>query len=116
MNRIRLATPEEIEKIKPQADLDQNCTVLALDTQAGTPIAVLRTCVELDPALFPEGFTKPQIAMFTHDVETFLVAKGALSYYFNADPDDEKWIHVIKGWGCEQVSPKPYLRFKQSLL
>ena len=49
INRIRLATPEEIETIKATADCGAGSNVLALDTPEGTPMAVIRTAVEVDP-------------------------------------------------------------------
>jgi hypothetical protein len=115
MNHIRLATPEEVETIRLESDLDPSCKVLALDTAVGTAKAVIRLAVEVDPAFYPEGFGIKQIAMFTHDIENCLWAQGALSYYFNVNPADEKWVGIVKSWGAEQVSKQPELRFKKVL-
>lgn len=117
MNHIRLATPEEIEKIRLESDLDPSCKILALDTAMGTALAVVRLAVEVDPAFYPEGFGMKQIAMFTHDIENCLWAQGALSYYFNVVPSEENemWIKSIKTWGAQQVSKSPELRFKKCL-
>lgn len=115
MQHLRLATPEEIEKIKLESDLDSTCKVLALDTAMGTAVAVIRVPVEVDPAFYPEGFGVKQIAMFTHDIENYLWAQNVGAYYFNVNPADEKWISIIKNWGCEQVSKQPDLRFKKGL-
>ena len=115
MNHLRLATTEEIEKIKATSDLDSTCKVLALDTAMGTAFAVVRLAVEVDPAYYPEGFGIKQIAMFTHDIENYLWAQNVESYYFNVNPVDEKWIQIIKTWGSEQVSKQPDLRFKKVL-
>jgi hypothetical protein len=115
MNRIRLATQEEVETIKDRSDLDETCVVMALDTQKGTGLAVRRLCIEVDP-MFPGDTWDTRLrAMFTRDLETVMAAQGAKSYYFNVAADDEKWINVVKTWGAEQVSVAPMLRFKRSL-
>ena len=115
MKHLRLATPEEIEKIKLESDLDASCKILALDTAMGTAFAVVRIAIEVDPAFYPEGFGPKQIAMFTHDIENYLWAQNVSSYYFNVDPADDKWIGFIKSWGAEQTSKSPELRFKKVL-
>jgi hypothetical protein len=114
MKRIRLATAEEVESIKDVSDLDQGCNVFALDTAAGTGLAVRRMCQEIDPLITP-GWNPRQRSLFIRDIETVLHAQGGTSYYFNVDPDDSEWIGFIKGWGAEQVSPQPMLRFKRTL-
>ena len=115
MKHLRLATPEEVERIKSESDLDSTCKVLGLDTAMGTALAVIRVAVEVDPAFYPEGFGMKQIAMFTHDIENYLWAQNVGSYYFNVDPANEQWIHSIKTWGSEQISKQPELRFKKVL-
>lgn len=115
MKRLRLATPEEVEGIRETSDLDPSCIVLALDTQAGTAMAVVRMPVEVDPVYFPAEFSDKLKVFFIRDIETYLSAKGATSYYFNVHAEDEKWIENIKSWGCEQVSETSEIRFKQKL-
>lgn len=115
MKRLRLATPEEVERIRETSDLDPTCAVLALDTQVGTALAVVRAPIEVDPVYFPEGFSDKLKVFFIRDIETYLSAKGATSYYFNVHLTDEKWIENIKSWGCEQVSEVSEIRFKQTL-
>lgn len=115
MDRLRVATPEEIEEIKLSSDLDPTCAVMALNTAAGVAKCVIRLAVEVDPVYFPEGFPDRLKAVFMRDVETHLAAKGALSYYFNIDAEDSTWQTVVKSWGSEQVSKQPELRFKKIL-
>lgn len=117
MKRLRVATPEEIEGFKDKADLDPSTLVLALDTQAGTAFGVIRTAIELDPVLFPDGFSDKMKAIFLRDVETFLSAKGAFSYYFNIHSDESQadWRSVVQNYGAVQVSTEPELRFKKVL-
>ena len=115
MERIRLATKEEVESIKAVADLSEGCLVLALTTQSGVPLAAIRTVVEADPMIFPADFPDRLKAVFVRDIETTLAAKGAPFYYFNIAASDEAWQKVALGWGAEQVSPAPEIRFKKSL-
>jgi hypothetical protein len=115
MKRIRLATPEEIESIKPVSDLDEGCTVMALETHKGTGLAVRRVCQEIDPMIPASDWDTKLRAMFTRDLETVLAAQGVKYYYFNVAADDIAWQDVVKNWGAEQVSIAPMLRFKRTL-
>jgi hypothetical protein len=115
MNRIRLATNEEVEKIKPVSDLDENCLVFALDGHNGVGLAVRRLCQEIDPMVTPEDWNTKLKAMFVRDLETVMAAQGVKYYYFNVAADDEQWQSVVKNWGAEQVSIAPELRFKRTL-
>src|SRR5579859_1330634 len=105
MKRLRMATPEEVEGLQAKSDLDASCSVLALDTADGTAFAVVRMPVEVDPVYFPEGFSDKLKAFFMRDLETYLSARGAFSYYFNihADDSNEQWRKVVQTWGAEMV-------------
>lgn len=115
MNRIRLATPEEVETIKDQCDLDSTCVVLALDTQKGTGFGVQRVATEIDPIIIPNDWDNRLRVMLWRDLETVVWAQGAKSYYFNIHETDTEWIKVMKNWGAEQVSTAPEFRFKKAL-
>lgn len=115
MNRIRLASPEEVETIKDKSDLTTGDVVFALDTQKGVGLAVRRLCTEIDPMVPGAEWDTKLRAMFTRDLETVLFSQGGTHYYFNVDAEDEEWQHVVKTWGAEQVSTKPVLRFKRTL-
>jgi hypothetical protein len=115
MNRIRLATPEEIEPLKANSDLDPTCTVLALESDAGTAFAVIRHAVEVDPVHFPKGYPDRMKAVFVRDIETCLTAWGIPSYYFNVLASDEDWMKAVVKWGAEQISVAPEQRFKRTL-
>ena len=115
MKRIRLATEEEVKRIADTSDLDATCMVLALDTQAGTPLAVVRTAIEVDPCYYPPDFNAKMIAIFTRDVETVLAAKGVPKYYFNVKDTDAHWKEIVKTWGAVEVSTEPEIRFKKVL-
>ena|SRR5258708_3360025 len=115
MNRIRLASSEEVDSIKGQGDLDDGCVVFALDTQKGIGFAVRRICTEIDPMIPGAEWDTKLRAMFTRDLETILFAQGGKTYYFDVDAEDEAWQHVVKTWGAERVSVKPVIRFKRTL-
>lgn len=116
MNRVRLATEAEVDSIKETTDLENDtCLVYALDTQKGTPIAVRRLCVEIDPLVSPPDFGIKLKSLFIRDLETILWGQGVRSYYFNIDATDLEWQDYVKHWGAEQVSGIPMLRFKRTL-
>ena len=115
MKRIRLATPEEIESIKAEADIDIGCVVYALDTAKGTGLAVRRVCNEIDPMISPEGWEPRHRLLFSRDIETVLAAQGITHYYFNVDANEENWINSLKAWGAESQSKSPEIRMKKVL-
>ena len=115
MNRIRLASVEEVESIKDKSDLDTGDVVFALDTQKGVGLAVRRLCTEIDP-MFPGAEWDTRLrAMFTRDLETVLFSQGGTHYYFNVSADDKDWQHVVETWGAEKVSDRPVIRYKRTL-
>lgn len=101
--------------IKEGADLDSTCQVVALDTQVGTPLAVIRLAVEVDPVFFPENFPDRLKAVFMRDIETHLAAKGVAKYYFQIAADDTNWQSVVVHDGGIQQSHGPELRFGKPL-
>lgn len=115
MNRIRLATPEEVKQIEAHSDLDETSLVLGLDTREGVPLAVVRTVIEVDPVIYPEGLPDRLKALFQRDVETFLYAKGAMRYYFNVHVANEPMLRVAQTLGAEQMSTAPEFRFRKRL-
>lgn len=117
MNRLRIAKPEEVEKIKDASDLAPGAYVLALDTNQGTILGVVRPVVEVDPVHFPEGMQDKLKYLFIRDVETHLEAKGAPAYYFNvvAAPENEQYMKTVEHFGAEKVSKAPEIRFKKPL-
>lgn len=114
INRIRIATQEEVASIAEKSDI-QGCTVLALTTPEGTPLAVVRTVVEVDPMFFPEKLSDRMKAMFIRDVETVLAAQGVTKYYFNVHTSNEKMINYSTHYGAVQQSVQPEIRFAKVL-
>jgi hypothetical protein len=116
MNRIRLATPEECEGIKAKADLDETCTVFALDSGKGTAFGVRRIATEIDPIIVPDEWDTRLRVIFWRDLETATWAQGAASYYFNVHCDDKEWMDNLIKWGAEKTSTAPEFRFKKLLV
>lgn len=115
MKRLRLATEDEIDQIRHSADLDNGTIVVALDTVHGSCLAVIKTSVIVNPVFFPEGATDKIKYFFMRDIETFLSAKGAPSYYTFLPTNDQNYLDTMKHYGAEQVSKEPELFFKISL-
>lgn len=108
LNHIKLATPEQVNAIKDNSDLMPGGTqVLELD---GT-IAVIRTPVEVNPVHWAKDINDVKRGKFIWGLEERLLGAGIDRYYVQIDAKDERWQKVIKGWGFEQVSPIPELRF-----
>jgi hypothetical protein len=114
INRIRVATSEEVATIAKVSDCE-GCVVLALDTPEGTPLAVIRTAVEVDPVIYPEKLSARWKAMFQRDVETVLAAQGVKKYYFNVHTSNEAMLKVVDTFGAVQQSTEPEFRFVKVL-
>lgn len=115
LQRIRLAKQEEIDKIKEFSDLNGG-VVFALDTPEGPALAVIRTAVEVDPVIYPEGMSSKMKLIFQRDIETVLSAQGAASYYYNIHTDNQEAIHVAEhSFGAVRTSTAPEFRFKKVL-
>lgn len=114
INRIRVATPEEVETVVKSGDSREG-TVLALTTPEGTPLAVIRTVVEVDPIFFPEKLSDRMKAMFIRDIETVLAAQGVSKYYFNVHSSNEKMVNYSTHYGAFKLSTEPEFRFVKAL-
>lgn len=114
INRIRVATAEEVASIAEKSDI-QPGLVLALSTPEGTPLAVIRTVTEVDPMFFPEKLSDRMKAMFIRDVETVLAAQGIQKYYFNVLATNEKMINYSTHYGAVKQSVEPEVRFSKVL-
>lgn len=114
IKRIRVATPEEVEKILTTKD-GRGGTVLALDAPEGILYGVIRTAVEVDPILYPEGASIRTKTVFQRDIETVLAAQGVSQYYFNIHCSNESMLSVAKTFGAIQQSTEPEFRFVKVL-
>ncbi len=115
MNTLRLATEAEVESIKLVGDLGGTSTVIALDTDKGPILAVIRRPVEVDPVIWPEGTSDKTKYVFWRDIITGLKFQAVESLYFNIAADNAGMQKIAKSLGAETVSAAPELRFKRAL-
>ena len=113
MKHIRLATKDEVDRIRDRADLLPGSTqILALDAEKGSPdVAVIRQCFEINPIIYGEHTNDIRRARFLWALEERLLGAGVDRYYFQLDASNEPYMEVAKNWGAEQVSPHPEFRF-----
>lgn len=112
MDIVRLATPEEIEKIASTSDLTSASSVV---TFGGKDFAVVRQCTEIDPMYFhPDSNTQRRL-IFGMNLETTMRLNGVKEIYFNVPVADEKYIKVLETWGAIPTSREPEIRFKKVL-
>lgn len=112
MDKIRLATPEEVQQIKEFSDLTPTSTVI---TFGGKDFAVLRQVWELDPVIFDKDTTDRRKLFFLTNLETAARLQGMNELYFNIHDSDETWKSVAQSWGAEPTSTAPEIRFKKAL-
>lgn len=111
MDAIKLATPEQVERIRAKADLGTTSSVYAL----GEDIAVLKNVSEIDPVFFAEGSTTQRKLLFIWGLENHLRLLGIDAYYFNTKADDSAWRKVVETHGAEAISESPEIRYKVRL-
>jgi hypothetical protein len=111
MDDIVLATKEQIDAIAAKSDLGPTSVIYAM----GKDLACIKTVVEMDPVYFDAESAPARRAMFIWGLETAMRASGAYAYYFDVPIGDDKWLHVVKTHGGEQISEGPVLRFKKVL-
>lgn len=117
MDKIRLATPEEIQALPRNAELIPPVTVVAFDnSESGKPdFAVIRTALEIDPVYYAEDSSDRRKLMFQWGLETALRVQGVPMYYFNLNASDEKWLGIVEKFGAERQSSEPEIRFRKFL-
>ncbi len=116
INRIRIATPEEVAEVIQSGDSREG-TVLALDTPEGAMKAVIRTAIEIDPVIYPQPdkLSMRMRAVFWRDLETVLAAQGAKNYYFNVHVSNQAMNDTVKTWGAFRLSSEPEYRYIKAL-
>ena len=110
MEKIRLATEEEIKEIANESNLTPMSRVLAM----GEMRAVWRVAHELDPVHF-YGAPVPRMNKFIWGIENLMKGAGVTEYYFNVDAQDAKWIETIEAFGGERLSKQPDYRYRVNL-
>jgi len=110
LDRIRLATAEEIEEIKDSSNLTPMCRVLAM----GEMRAVWRMANEVDP-LHANGAPVSKMYKFLWGIENILKGSGVTEYYFNTPADDTKYHRVLEELGAERLSKQPDYRWRVNI-
>lgn len=110
MDKLRLATPEEIKSIEGESDLTASSRVLAY----GKIIAVERIAPEVDPVFYNGVPTRERYA-FLHAVSHFLLGGGANEFYFNIPASDTEYAGILEKLGAVRTSKEPEFRYKLSL-
>ena len=110
LEKIRLATKEEIEAIQDNSNLTPMCRVLAM----GDMRAVWRIAHELDPVHFA-GAPKGRMYKFLWGIENILRGAGVTEYFFNTPADDENYHKVLEELGAEKLSKQPDYRWRVNL-
>lgn len=117
LEKVRLATPEEVQSIQEHADLTPRSSVYAFDNdKTGKPdLAVVRQTVEVDPMILAPGSNTTRQAAFGWALENILRAFGATEYYWQVSPLAEEWLKNLEKWGAQIVSKEPELRLRKNL-
>lgn len=120
MDKLRLATVEETQKIQQGSDLTPSSTVVALEnSQTGEPdFAVLRQAFEMDPVLYAPSTNMRRKMLFAWAIENGLRMIGAVpGYYFqvSADESAEEWRSTLLNYGAKQISATPEYRYFKPL-
>lgn len=111
MDKIRLATQEEVESIQATADLTPRSTVWAY----GKSLAVIRLAPEIDPVVWGDGTPDIRKAWFIWGLENMLRGNGMTEFYANVHAEDEKFLGIVEGFGMKKMSTGPEFRFKKEL-
>lgn len=110
LEKIRLATPEEIEKIESNSNLTPMSKVLAM----GDMYAVWRVAHELDP-LHPNGASTPRMYKFLWGIENIMRGSGVTEYFYNTPADDPTYHKFIEELGAQRLSKQPDYRWRVNL-
>lgn len=110
MDKIRLATEEEVKEVAAESNLTPMSRVLAL----GPMRAVWKICNELDPVFF-KGQPVPAMYRFIWGLENIMKGSGVTEYYFQVAADDTDYQKIIEHFGGERQSKSPEYRYKVNL-
>jgi hypothetical protein len=107
VDKIRVATEEEIKEIAGESNLIPMSKVLAM----GKMRAVWKVCNELDPVFFADA-PKALMYKFLWGIENIFKGMGLSEYYFNVPADDTKYHQLLEHLGAERQSKQPDFRYK----
>lgn len=110
LEKIRLATPEEVAEIEPVSNLTAMSKVLAMGEIKG----VWRVAHELDPVHF-NGAPAQKMYKFIWGVENIMRGAGVSEYFYNTPADDPKYHKILEELGAQRVSKEPEYRWRINL-
>lgn len=108
LEKIRLATPEEIQEIEASSNLTPMSRVLKM----GEMTAVWRVAHELDPVYF-NNQPVPKMVKFIWGVENILRGSGVTEYYFQTPCTDTHYHKILEEhFGAQRLSKEPEYRWR----
>jgi hypothetical protein len=110
LERIRLATPEEIKEIEPNSNLTPMSKVLVM----GDMKAVWRVAHELDPVHF-NGAPVQKMYKFLWGIENIMAGSGVTEYFFQTPADDPQYHRILEELGAQKLSKQPDYRWRINL-
>jgi hypothetical protein len=111
LDKIRLATQEEVKEIEKVSNLTPRCSVWKMGEITG----VWRLCNELDPVI-RNGASDRTLWMFLWGMENMMRGAGATEYYYNVDASDTVYHTAIETHlGGERLSRQPDYRYRVNL-
>ena len=111
LERIRLATPEEVKEIESHSNLTPMCRVLKMDGMT----AVWRVAHELDPVIFGDVPTAKKFR-FLWGIENILAGSGVTEYFYDIPADDLTYQRAIEDHlGAQRLSKQPDYRYRVNL-
>jgi len=110
LDKIRLATEEEVAAIAVESDLTPSSRVLAM----GDMRAVWRVTNEIDPMFF-NGAADSKKYLFVWGIENILRGTGASEFYFNVPATDDGYQKIVEHFGATRTSKEPEYRYKIAL-
>lgn len=110
LEKIRLATSEEIKQIEAESNLTPMCRVLKMGEITG----VWRVANELDPVIF-NGASHQKVYKFLWGVENLMRGAGCTEYFYNTPADDTNYHLILEQLGAERLSKQPDYRWRVNL-
>jgi hypothetical protein len=110
LEKIRLATPEEVAEIEPNSNLTAMSKVLVM----GDMKAVWRVAHELDPVHF-NGAPVTKMYKFLWGIENIMRGAGVTEWFCNTPADDPRYHRIIEDLGAQKLSKQPDYRWRINL-
>lgn len=114
---VRLATPEEVEKIRETSDLTNATSVWVWPNEGkDSDMAVVRNCLEIDPMHFGKDSGHQRKALWGWTLFNMLRSNGVKEIYFNIDAEGmEDFTSILEKMGASRTTAKPQYRFRMNL-